>query len=118
MATFSVEHKGEWLWTMIAQPKAVTPEAVARAVSQVRAKKSNAALDAVRLDTFREGLAAQVLHLGPYAAEEPTIQKLHAFIRDNGYELAGKHHEIYLGDPRRTAPEKLRTIIRQPMRAV
>ena len=63
-----------------------------------------------------EGRAAQVMHIGPYAAEAPTIERLHAFIREHGCELTGKHHEIYLGDPRRAAPEKLKTIIRQPVR--
>jgi hypothetical protein len=57
-----------------------------------------------------------VLHIGPYSAEGPTIAALHAFIADNGLERAGKHHEIYLGDPRRSAPEKLKTVIRQPVR--
>ena len=66
--------------------------------------------------TYREGLSAQIMHIGPYAAEEPTIARLHSFIRDNGYELNGKHHEIYLSDPRRTAPEKLKTVLRQPIR--
>ncbi|HEX6054394.1 MAG TPA: GyrI-like domain-containing protein, partial [Intrasporangium sp.] len=63
-----------------------------------------------------EGLSAQVLHVGPYSAEGPTLRALHEFIAEQGRELAGKHHEIYLGDPDRSAPEKLKTIIRQPMR--
>ncbi len=118
MAAFTMERKSEWLWTMmIAQPSCVTREAFERAVAQARAKKSLPALDRIRLDTFHEGLAAQTLYLGPYSGEGPTIQRLHAYIREQGYELGGKHHEIYLGDPRRSAPEKLRTIIRQPMRA-
>jgi hypothetical protein len=69
----------------------------------------------VRLERFEEGPAAQIMHIGPYAAEGPTIQRLHAFIAEQGYERRGKHHEIYLGDPRRSAPEKLRTIVRQPI---
>jgi hypothetical protein len=67
--------------------------------------------------TFEEGPSAQVLHVGPYDAEAPTIARLHEFIRAQGFDLGGpdrRHHEIYLGDPRRAAPEKLRTIIRQP----
>jgi len=62
-----------------------------------------------------EPVTAQVMHVGPYSAEKPTIEKLHAFIAAEGYRLSGKHHEIYLGDPRRAAPEKLRTIVRQPI---
>jgi hypothetical protein len=68
------------------------------------------------LDNFHEGISAQIMYFGAYADEGPTISRLHQFIQDNGYERAGKHHEIYLGDPRRSAPEKLRTVIRQPMR--
>ena len=58
------------------------------------------------------------MHIGPYSAEGPTIERMHRFIVENGYQPAGKHHEIYLGDPRRTAPEKLRTVLRQPVRRV
>jgi len=65
---------------------------------------------------WKEGLCAQVLHVGPYAAEVPTIQRLHEFIKEKGYRPAGHHHEIYLSDPRRTSPKKLKTILRQPMR--
>lgn len=55
------------------------------------------------------------MHTGPYAAEAPTIHLLHAFIAEHGYQLAGKHHEIYLSDPRRSAPERMKTVIRQPI---
>jgi hypothetical protein len=68
----------------------------------------------VRFEVYREGQAAQIMYIGPYSEEGATIEKIHAAIRERGSELRGKHHEIYLGDPRRTAPEKLRTIIRQP----
>ena len=73
-------------------------------------RKSLDAIGRVRLERFAEGRAAQILHIGPYAAEGPTIQRLHAFIAGQGYRRAGKHHEIYLSDPRRAAPEKLKTI--------
>ena len=69
----------------------------------------------IRLAVLDEGDCLQTLHIGPYAAEAPTIARLHAFIAEEGNTLRGKHHEIYLGDPRRTAPEKLKTVIRQPM---
>jgi hypothetical protein len=73
------------------------------------------ALERVRLERFHEGPAAQIMHIGPYSTEKPTIDRLHAFIGEEGYRLHGKHHEIYLGDPRRAAPEKLRTLVRQPI---
>lgn len=101
---------------MIAQPEAVTPEWFARAKEEVRRKKNPAALDKVRLEPFHEDTTVQILHVGPYSAEGPNIQKLHAFIHDQGYRLDGKHHEIYLSDPHRTAPEKWRTILRQPFK--
>jgi hypothetical protein len=108
--------KNRWLWTMlIMQPDAITPEMVEAARDELRRKKAPSALDKVRFERFHEGLSAQVMHFGPYSAEKPTIDRIHAYIAELG-ELTGKHHEIYLGDPRRTQPEKLRTIIRQPMR--
>lgn len=119
MAAFSMEHKANWHWTMmIAQPPEVTPELVETARDEVRRKKVLPALDRVRLEPFAEGRAAQVLHLGPYAAEAPTIERLHHFIREQGATFDGrrqKHHEIYLSDPRRAAPERLKTIVRQPI---
>jgi hypothetical protein len=117
MATFSTADKSEWDWTMmILQPSEVTDAVLAEAKVSAAAKRSLPALDRLRLERFAEGAAAQVLHVGPYSAEGPTITALHAFIGEQGRELAGKHHEIYLGDPARSAPERLKTIIRQPMR--
>jgi len=116
MSAFKSGRKNEWKWTlMIMQPEFVTPDLVDAAIEKVRSKKNPVALSKVRFEPFNEGSAAQILHIGPYSEEGPTIEKLHVFIRDSGHEPAGKHHEIYLGDPRRAAPEKLRTIIRQPM---
>lgn len=112
MAEFSVEHKGDWKWTMmIAQPEVVTPEWVAKAKEEVRRKKNPAALDRVRLESFYEGQAAQIMHIGPYSEEGPNIAKVHAFIHERGYTFDGreqKHHEIYLSDPRRTAPRRVK----------
>lgn len=117
MATFSTEDKSAWDWTMmIMQPDEVTEAVFAQAKSGAAAKRSLPALDGLRLERFAEGLSAQVLHVGPYSAEGPTLRALHEFIAEQGRELAGKHHEIYLGDPARSAPENLKTIIRQPMR--
>jgi hypothetical protein len=85
------------------------------AFAEARRKKNPAALDRIRLETLTEGATAQVLPVGPFSAEGPTIQRMHEFIHAAGKELRGKHHEIYLSYPRRTAPEKLKTILRQPM---
>lgn len=115
MREFSVEKKDRWKWTMmIAQPDLVTAADLSGAITEVKRKKDPPALPLLRFDTLDEGDCAQIMHLGPYADEKPTIQKLHEYIAARGASLCGKHHEIYLGDPRRTAPEKLKTVIRQP----
>jgi hypothetical protein len=120
MREFSVEHKESWLWTMmIAQPTEVAPAVFERARTEMQRKKPSPALQKVRLEAFHEGQAAQIMHRGPYAAERPTIAQLHAFILEQGYTFDGsrlKHHEIYLSDPRRTASEKMRTVLRQPVK--
>ena len=116
MRTFTTEDKSAWDWTMlIVQSDHVTAELAEAARETAARKKALPGIDRVRLDRYAEGRAAQIMHRGPYSAEGPTIAALHRFIADQGLGLAGKHHEIYLGDPRRTAPEKLRTIIRQPV---
>ena len=108
--------KSSWAWTaMIGQPGAVTRDLVERAASDVAGKRHLDLAGELRLRRFNEGRAAQVLHVGPYADEGPTIELLHAFIRERGLALRGRHHEIYLSDPRRTSQERLRTIIRQPV---
>lgn len=112
---FQVVDKKDWRWTMmLMEPPTVTRKMFDEAVRQLRERKNPPGLDKIRLAKFREGKAAQILHVGPYSAETPTIQRLHAFIRENGYRLSGKHHEIYMGNPQRSAPEKLKTVIRQP----
>jgi hypothetical protein len=120
MGVFRTGDKGAWDWTMvIRQPDAVTDDLVARLVEEVATKKALPAVRDLRIETVTEGTAAQVLHVGPYAAEGPTIQRLHEFIDSQGFVFSGgveRHHEIYLGDPRRAAPDKLRTIIRQACR--
>ena len=100
---------------MIMMPPSVNRALFGESVGELRERKNPPALSKVRLESFDEGKAAQVLHVGPYSAEGPTIERLHAFIRGNGYRLSGKHHEIYLGDPNRSAPEKLKTVVRQPV---
>jgi len=115
MREFSVDRKGDWLWTMmIMLPDIVTLEHFLEALKQVERKKPSPALNKIRLQRFTEGLAAQIMHIGSYAAEKPTVEKIHTFIHEQGYSLTGKHHEIYLGDPRKSAPEKLKTVVRQP----
>jgi hypothetical protein len=115
-ADFATGNKDAWQWTaMIYQPDHVTRELFEEAVGQVREKKDPAALPLLRFEPYHEGLSVQIMYIGPYADEGPTIEKLHAFAEEKGYRLRGKHHEVYLGDPRRTAPEKLKTVIRQPV---
>ena len=113
---FTPHRKDLWKWTlMIVQPVFVTSNLVRLALEQVSKKKKLPDLDRMKFLKYREGLAAQILHLGPYAEEGPAVAGLHDFIHDRGYQLRGKHHEIYLNDPRRCAPERLQTIIRQPI---
>lgn len=112
---FLTGDRDAWQWTMmILTPAAVTHEWFGKAVIEARTKGAPA-VDRLRLDTYAEGSSAQIMHIGPYAAEGPTIQRLHQFIAERGYVPTGKHHEVYLGDPRRSAPEKLKTVIRQPI---
>ena len=118
LSTFALEDKQAYDWTlMIRQPPAVTALLAAETAAGVADKKRLPSARELRLEQLTEGSAAQILHLGPYAAEGPTIERLHAFIAAHGYRPRGKHHEIYLGDPRRAAPERLRTIVRQPVAA-
>lgn len=116
MARFSPDRKDDWLWTaMIMQPPPVSQELVAEAVELVRKKKNPVALAKLRFETFAEGKAAQIMHVGPFAEEGPAIQKVHDFIQAAGGKLTGKHHEIYLSDIRRASPAKWKTLIRQPL---
>ena len=106
-----------WNWTMmIAVPDAVTADEVTAAAGAAARKRELAAAPLIRLEGLEEGLAAQIMHIGPYAEEAPTIERLHEFVAAQGYELRGRHHEIYLGDPRRTAPERLKTVVRNAVR--
>jgi hypothetical protein len=120
METFTTARdKSAWDWTMmIMQPEWITPEMVEEAVKQVE-KKGLPALSKLHLETYHEGLAVQILHIGSYDDEGPTIARMHSeFIPENGYQEAGKHHEIYLSDPRKAAPGKLKTVLRQPVRKI
>ena len=116
MSTFVANDKSKWKWTMmIMQPNFVEVEVLHAAIAEVKKKKALPAINELRIENFTEGLCAQVLHIGPFNEEGPTIQKVHAFISSRS-SLAGKHHEIYLSDIRRADPAKWKTIIRQPMK--
>jgi len=114
---FTPSRKEAWYFTaMIMQPSPVTKAIFAEGVEAVRAKKDPAMLDTARFEAFAEGKAVQVMHLGPYADEPATIARMVAFSDEHGFKPNGKHHEIYLGDPRRTAPAKLKTVLRHPVK--
>jgi hypothetical protein len=116
MNEFSLANKDRWQWTMmIMQPEWVSTEWVEKVRQDVMKKKSNTFLSKVRFELYKEGLAVQVLYIGAYEKEAPTIAEIHKFISSNGYQTNGKHHEIYLGDPRKTSPDRLQTILRQPI---
>ncbi len=118
MDDFIARKKDTWIWTMmIMQPEHVTAEMVETQRADMAKKKDLPALDRVRFETFAEGRALQVMHVGSYDDETPTLAAMHAHIEAQGNLRSGKHHEIYLGDPRRTAPEKLKTVLRQPFTA-
>lgn len=108
--------RGDWRWLLlIAIPEAATDEEVATAVESARAKLVEPHASSLRVETFAEGRVAQTLHLGPYSTERATIERLHAAIAAAGLTPHGRHHEIYMGDPRRANPERIRTILRQPV---
>jgi hypothetical protein len=108
--------RARWHWqAMIMQPPPIDAGMIAGAVAQAREKKPSAGLARLRYQRWAEGRCAQVLHIGRYADEGPSIARLHQAIASAGYRPHGRHHEIYLGDPRRSAPERLRTILRQPV---
>ena len=119
MDTYQTRDKSAWDWTMmIMTPDWITQELFAAAVAEVRKKKNPASLDKVRFETYHEGQSVQIMHLGSYDNEAPTIAAMHnVFIPENGLTENGKHHEIYLSDPRRVPPEKLKTVLRQPAKA-
>ena len=115
MSTFSVDCKEAWKWTlMIMQPEFISQAMVEGAIKQVKAKKNPVSLSQLRFALFEEGEAAQIMHIGPFSEEGPTIEKVHAFIEESGKVRRGKHHEIYLSDIRRADPAKWKTVIRQP----
>jgi hypothetical protein len=115
LSAFTAHDRASWKWTMmIMQPGFVTDEVMQAAIAEVRKKKRLPGIDKLRAEEFIEGRGAQILHVGPFSEEGPTIARLHEYI-DARTGRSGRHHEIYLSDIRRAAPEKWKTIIRQPM---
>jgi len=118
---FDIAVKDNWFYTlMILQPDVITKDVFAEGLEQIRKKKGTSpALSKLRLANFEEGMCVQIMHIGPYATEPATIERMRAFALENGYRDRvgpnGKHHEIYLGDPRKAAPEKLKTVLRHPL---
>lgn len=114
--TFDQTRPKDWLWTlMVVVPDFVTEKMFSDAILEVRRKKNPPGLEKARLVAFDEGLCVQAMHVGPYSTESETIAKLESFAKERGFRMVGKHHEIYLGDPRRAAPSKLRTVVRHPV---
>jgi hypothetical protein len=114
---FDINRKDNWLWTlMIMQPEHIDQDMFSLARQQVLKKKGNPAIEMLRLERFHEGPSIQTMHIGPYSDEPATVARMEAYARNNGYIMRGRHHEIYLGDPRRAQPEKLKTILRHPVK--
>jgi hypothetical protein len=122
MEDFSIQDKSGWKWTaMIRQPDFITRDMIKKATEEVEKMKNPPALSKIKFESLHEGISAQIMHIGTYSQEGPTVEKLHNFIEEKNYEFDGsipgeKHHEIYISDMRRTKPERLKTVIRQPMK--
>ncbi len=118
LEVFRTRDKRSWDWTMmIAQPDWITPEIVSEALASAR-KKKLPAVARLRFEQFAEGRCVQILHVGSYDDEGPTLARLHdEYLPENGLAPTGRHHEVYLSDPRKTEPAKLKTILRQPVTA-
>jgi hypothetical protein len=112
--------KSQWDWTMmIMTPDWITQEDFQLACHEAAAKKDLVAIDKIRLEDYQEGLSVQILHIGSYDDEGPTLDRLHKqWMPHNGYVFNGKHHEIYLSDFRKVEPERLRTVLRQPIQKI
>ena len=113
---FSFDKKDNWCWTLLMmQPKHITVKMYQEALQKLKEKKDSPALARLRFESFQEGLCVQIMHIGPYSEEPQTLERMQAFADENGYVYRDKHHEIYLGDPRRAKPDKLKTILRHPV---
>lgn len=117
MIDFLAGAKERWLWTMmILQPEWVTAEMAARLQGETSKKKDMPLINKIRFETYHEGTSVQLMHIGPFSDEGPNVARIHEYAAEYGYQRSGKHHEIYLSDFTRTAPDKLRTILRQPLK--
>jgi len=121
---FDINIKDNWSYTlMIMQPDVITQEIFEEGRTQVRKKRGDSdVLAKLHLGFFEEGLCAQVMHIGPYATEPATMERMYEFMKENGYRdcvgRGGKHHEIYIGDPRKAGPAKLKTVLRHPIEKI
>ena len=116
---FDIHVKDNWKYKlMIMQPEFITQAMFQDAVSQAKRKHASPALDRLRLEIFEEGLCVQIMHIGPYATEPATVEKMNACAIQNGYRMSGMHHEIYLGNPLRADPAKLKTVLRHGVERV
>ena len=115
-AGFEFDWREPSLYTLLLmQPDHITAEMFEQAVTDSRAKRPNPALDRIRLERWREGPSVQIMHIGPYADEPATLARMDAFAKEHGYRFHGRHHEIYIGDPTRSKPESLKTVLRHPV---
>ena len=115
MSNFTIEDKSDWKWTlMIMQPEFIAQSLVEKGIEELQRKKDPVALSQIRYESFPEGKSAQIMHIGPFSEEGPTVEKVHNFIKELGSERRGKHHEIYLSDIRKGDPARWKTVIRQP----
>lgn len=116
---FGMDRKDDWYWTlMLWVPDDITQDEFETARGALKARKPELTTERIRLGTYKEGVVVQIMHIGPYDTEQSDVEKMHSFASAEGYTQSGKHHEIYFGDPRRTVPEKLRTILRHPLERV
>ena len=117
---FDIRRPDNWCWrAMIMQPEPITPAVFAEGLDKLRKKRGEQpAFDLLRFAPFQEGLCVQIMHVGPYSEEPATLDRMNAYAAANGYRLRYDHHEIYLGDPRRADPAKLKTVLRHPVEAV
>lgn len=116
MNKWSMENKEQWQWIMMIRiPDFVKENQINLAVTILKESKNPKMQPKLYWESYDEGECVQLLYVGPYNDEPPIIKKMHQFAKDNGYLLSGKHHEIYLSDPRKIEPEKLKTILRQPI---
>ncbi len=117
---FSLEQRDNWQWTsMIRQPDFVTEETFKWAGQESMKKRPGLQIEKARFETFAEGLCVQIMHTGPFKTEPETMKKIDAFIAENNLKdlvgKGGKHHEIYLSDPRKVKPETMKTVLRHPV---